>query len=287
MLNKFRENYSNIFVFDDVVDYLNQVISDNKSRYRLTLFHFAKSSGVGSAALVSQILNKKRKLSYQGAEKIIKALKLKGEKKKYFLLLHRLHASRTERERVEARENIFKHKAKPTPYKLKLEQYRFLANWYYPALYILAGLKSTSWDLQDLSEKLQNKVSPQKIKEALEDMVSLGLLVKVADEYTRGVQNPTTEEDFIHIAIFRYHEQMAEMAYEGLETALNQREYCGLTVAVPKSEMKTVKEKIRKFRRELNDYLDPLEKDAEDVYQLNVQLFPLTQLKEEKSHGSN
>jgi hypothetical protein len=55
MLNKFRENYSNIFVFDDVVDYLNQVISDNKSRYRLTLFHFAKSSGVGSAALVTQI----------------------------------------------------------------------------------------------------------------------------------------------------------------------------------------------------------------------------------------
>lgn len=287
MLNKFREHYTDIFIFDDLVDYLNQIISDNKSRYRLTLLHFSKSSGVGSAALLSQILNKKRKLSYQGAEKIIKALNLKGEKKKYFLLLHRLHASRTERERIEARENIFKHKAKPMPNKLKLEQYRFLANWYYPVLFILAGLKSTTWDLQKLSEKLQNKISPQKIKEALEDMVSLGLLIKIGDCYERGVQNLTTEEDFVHIAVFRYHEQMAEMAYEGLESAHQHREYNGLTVAVPKSEIKNIKEKIRNFRKELNDYLDAFEKDSKDVYQLNIQLFPLTQLEEEKSHGSN
>jgi uncharacterized protein YukE len=55
----------------------------------------------------------------------------------------------------------------------------------------------------------------------------------------------------------------------------------GLTAGVPKSLIPEIKQKIRKFRKELNEYLDSYEGESEDVYQVNIQFFPLTRSEEQ------
>ena len=68
----------------------------------------------------------------------------------------------------------------------------------------------------------------------------------------------------------------AQRARAGTGKPLEEREINGLTVAIPHELLPRVKEKIRSFRRELNEYLSHFEPEADDVFQLNIQLFRLT-----------
>ncbi len=72
---------------------------------------------------------------------------------------------------------------------------------------------------------------------------------------------------------------MIDLARDALELAPSEREFNGVTVQIPREHLEGVKERIRKFRKELNEHLSQFETTG-DVYQLNLQLFPLT--KEDK-----
>jgi uncharacterized protein (TIGR02147 family) len=85
-----------------------------------------------------------------------------------------------------------------------------------------------------------------------------------------------TGDDVRKMAIYRYYQQMNAMAEGALDIPKELRELSGLTVAIPRRLLPEVKERIRAFRREMHDFLSQFESEAEEVYQVNVQMFPLT-----------
>jgi uncharacterized protein (TIGR02147 family) len=227
------------------------------------------------------ILNGKRNLSAQSVEKIARGLELKGRERQYFVAMSLRHSSKCPEQRSIAQEKMLQIKKYQDPTLISLEQYRFLSVWYYPVLFVLAGMRACKWDLKWLSSKIGRSVPPQKIRNAIADLVWLGILRQKDSGYERVIVNPTTFEDFEHLTVRRYHQQMLEKAIEGLELPVEEREYNGLTAGVPKSLIPEIKQKIRKFRKELNEYLDSYEGESEDVYQVNIQFFPLTRSEEQ------
>ena len=73
----------------------------------------------------------------------------------------------------------------------------------------------------------------------------------------------------------RFHEQMIEHAKSAIrEVPVEERQICGMTLTVKKEDLKEAKEVIRHFMDRFSSRVD--QKLGEQVYQLNVQFFPLT-----------
>lgn len=265
-----------IFSYTDPSKFLREVVSLRKKQSKLRMGSLAKGAGIGSSSLLSMILTGKRRLNIWHAEKLADALGLKGKHKRYFLAMLRFQNGKTLSERTHAQEEMLKIKQGVALSSLLLEQYRFLSQWYYPVLYILAGLPETDWDLKKISKRLGGRVAPKQIQAALDDLIKLGILKQEGNGYIRLIENPITEEDFMHTAVQSYHQQMIERSLSALEQPIDEREFNGITIAIPKDQLPVIKKKIRDFRKELNEYLEEYEVSAKEVYQINLHLFQLS-----------
>ena len=79
-------------------------------------------------------------------------------------------------------------------------------------------------------------------------------------------------------AIRQYHRQMINNALRALsETTMEEREMTGYSVPLRKKDIPEFKKMMRKFHREIARLA--AKTNADNVYQFNVQLFPLTKQK--------
>jgi uncharacterized protein (TIGR02147 family) len=78
------------------------------------------------------------------------------------------------------------------------------------------------------------------------------------------------------LAVHNYHQAMLARATEALEFDPEDRHFGAVTVAVPVSSVAGLKEAIAAFQERVLDLCDSAEAPAERVYQLNLQLFPLS-----------
>lgn len=268
-----------IFSFNDPREYLRAVLALRKKRNRsFRLSAFAKDVGFASPSLLSMLLSGKRRLAPSAAEKLARSLDLTGKRKSYFLAMTHSQSLRSgPGEKQEAAEAMLLIKTKARKATLALDQYHFLTNWYYPVIYTLAGTSGVSSNPKSLAQRLGRGLTEAEVKTAITALENLGLLRREGEGYVRLAPRLVTDEDVRNVAFPRYHREMNRLAAEAISLPLEQREFNGLTVAIPQALLPTVKERIRKFRTELNEYLSAHETGAEDIFQMNIQLFPLTE----------
>lgn len=271
-----------IFNFDGQREFLAAVIADRKQRNTAqSLRQLAKRAGFKSPATLSMIVTGKRGLSQPAAEKIAKALALVGRRKRYFFELSKLDRAKTEVEKTKVREELYRLKSAAEENLMDIRQYRCLAVWYYPVIYSMIGQANFKADPNWISMRLKEEVSPAQVQEALNDMEEVGMIKKAGETWEQVSGPMTTRDDIKDAGIFSYHNQMLDRAKRSLELPLQDRELNGVTVCISPQQLPIIKEKIRKFRKDLNEYLSQF-KDSSDVYQLNIQFFPHTQKEKSK-----
>jgi len=265
----------NIFSHRNHREYLENVLADAKRKnLAFGLRSFCKRAELGSPAMLSLVLRGRRRLSPKLAEKIASALRLTGRKKKYFFAMASLDGEK-DISRINAiHEDLIQLRSTSDERLLELKQYRFLSTWFYPAIYVLIGLKDFEPDFEKIASKLGRGVSFKDVERAFSDMLALGLIEKVNSSFRQVNAVIETGEDVEHLLITKYHEQMIGLAKTALSLSKGQREMNGLTLAIPESELPKIKERIRQFRKELNVYSSQFSEGK--VFQLNIQFFPLT-----------
>ena len=269
-----------IYEYQDHRKLLRKLVDEQKQNGRdQSLRTIAKKSGFSSPATISMIISGKRKLTIRSAEKLAIGLSLTGRAKKYLIQLSRVSSARSEAERKKAQGGLLRIKALAEPNVLDLMQYQFLSTWYYPVLYVLAGIKNFRRDDAKLAKRLGRGVSEKEIADAFTSLLALGLLSEKEGIWKQEQGALSTAEDVKNIAVYHYHKKMSELAQEALALPLSQREFNGLSVAIPPNLLPEVKNRIRNFRNEMNSFLSAHE-DASEVYQFNIQFFPLTQSEE-------
>jgi uncharacterized protein (TIGR02147 family) len=273
-----------IYLFADYREYLKAVLSKKEKRGDdVRVRTLAETTGYRSASLVSMVLNGRRELSPMAAARFADFLDLKGRRRQYFMAMTQLARANNREKRVQAQERMLNLKgSKSRGDLLELEQYRFLSTWFYPVIYVMAGMKSTRWSTSWIAERLGKGITTEQVKRTLRDLVKLKLLKREKGRYVPLNTSPVTQEDIKDMAVHRYHKNMTNLAQNALDLPLNCREFNGLTIALSERQMPQVKEMIRNFRKQLNDYLTPFEPDAEEVYQFNIHLFQLTEQRSPK-----
>ena len=142
----------------------------------------------------------------------------------------------------------------------------------------LAARADFAADPRWIKAQIRPTISVAQARAALGTLLKLGLLVhdEATGRLVRGEPTLTTGHEVRSVAVRAYHRQMIEQAALALEAVPPEsRDISALTVCVRASSIGELKQRVHRFREEMLDLCDR-EESPEQVYQLNIQLFPLT-----------
>lgn len=268
---------ADVLNFNSASDYLKAVV-DEKTRGGKSLRALTQWSGLGSPATLSLVVRGKRAISEEVENKLVSYLRLTGSRKRYLKALSALTRTRHPEGKLALKEELFYIKHLALAKHLEVKQYEFFSRWYYSVIYVLAGLPNFHPDPNWICQRLGRYVTVKQIESAIANMVDLGLLVREGDGLRQAAGTVLkTEDEVRHLSVRQYHRRMIELSARSLELATELREVTALTVGLPIGKLGEVKQMIRQFRESVDALLDKHQNEADDVYQLNIQFFPLTQ----------
>jgi uncharacterized protein (TIGR02147 family) len=156
--------------------------------------------------------------------------------------------------------------------------------WLSWVLYAMIDQENATFTPADLKRALRPQVSEKQIAEALEKLLSSGD-IEIVGGYARKKNKMISNADKIPPALIR--KLQSELIYLGLESLYkddpSDREISGFTMAMTEEEYQWVRKELRTIRKELQTKLMMAreKKQGKRVYQVNIQLFPLTNEEEE------
>lgn len=243
---------------------------------------FVNKGELGSPSHLKMVIDGSRNLTLSTIPKYVKAIgfKKKMETQLFELLVHYNQESDAD-QKITYFNEIMNLKRKQGLSMLEKHQFDLLAHWFHVAIYVLIDLYDFKDDPEWISERLRKKVTARQVRETLDSLETLKLIEKDPIKGYRQTSGAlSTDEDIKSLGAYRYHQDMLELALDSLKNdTLDVREFNGVTMKISKDKLSVLKEKIRNFRKEINELTSNME-GTDQVYQLNIQLFPLTEVKQ-------
>lgn len=273
-----------IFDYVDHVKFMNDMVEYMKKEIKAFSFrYFAKKSGFASQSALKFFLDNKRNLSSDSISKICKGFSLEPTESKYFESLVKLNQETSNEKKNQYFHEMLKIQKKKKIKLISSDQYEYFSNWYNPAIRELVRCKDFQGDPKWIAKRIFPMISVIEARESLRLLERLGLICKnEKGDYILTERAVTTERELLSMSVRNFHREMGHRAVESLDAvSLDRRDFSGITFGLPASKVQKLKDKLNEFREELNSTLGSLEDETDEVYHLNIQLFPLTK-KEKK-----
>lgn len=273
----------------NITEYLNYrqflqdfYLSKKKGNASYSYRVFINKGDLGSPSHLKMVIDGSRNLTLNTIPKYINAIGFKKKmESQFFELLVHYNQEENADQKIKYFNEIMALKRKQGLSTLEKHQFDLLAHWFHVAIYVLIDLDNFKVDLDWIAERLRKKVSSRQVREALDSLETIGLIEKDEVKGYRQVSGAlSTADDLRHLSVHSYHKDMIELALDSLSNDPSEvREFNGVTLKISKDKLPLLKEKIRNFRREINELTSNMD-GLDQVYQLNVQLFPLTEVKQ-------
>lgn len=275
----------------DYMDY-RQYLSDfyafkkQKSRMDIRPYNyqiFSAAANIKSPNYLKMIIEGRRNLSDDMVLKFAKALGLdKAQTEDFRILVNYTQASDP------AERNVFLKQLSEYRVTQKLKSGEIdqktwdkVPNWVTWIVYALIDQEGVRFDTKSIRTLLRGKASEDEIQQAIDNLLSSGELLR--DETTGELKKaPTSKEAPEEIPVALVRKLQAQLMYLGLESLYqdspNEREFGTLTLSLTKEEFEEIRFKLRQMRKALHkdNAIARASKKGERVYQLNLQLFPVT-----------
>ncbi len=244
---------------------------------------FSAAADIKSPNYLKLVIEGERNLSPKTAKKFAKALGLGRNDAEEFelLVLYGQALDPLERNRHLKKLGEYRMRRRIKSGEVNSEAVAKSPNWAAWVLYALADHKDADFTIGGVKRLLRGRIKESDVERALETLVQNGSLLKDSEtgEIKKGLVMPPTLEE-IPPEIIR--KLQAELIYLGMESLLNdksnEREFGSLTVCLTEAEFEKLKFELRHLRKRIyKDTLVAREQEKGDkVYQLNIQLFPIT-----------
>ena len=256
-------------------DYLLRHLSERQRKNpRLSIRHYARLAGVHPSSL-SRVLNGERLISTEMALKLGQVLKLSSDEMQDLLDLVSL-----ERAVDSSQQSFFQKKIERrrriTPKQVSLEKFKIVASWEHFAIISLIKTKGFRADPFWIAKRLGLEVS--QAHEAVQRLLSTGLAILEGGKLVAVDDGQVeTPHDLSAEAIREHHRQHLRRASEALnQVAIEDREFSGVSVVMNPSDIPAVKKRLRAFMDQFNQDFD--RPDGGEVFQFNVQFYPLSKM---------
>lgn len=159
--------------------------------------------------------------------------------------------------------------------------YDLIAKWEYFAVFELLKTKVDNvLDIKWVSNRLS--ISKDRALSVVSTLDELGFISIKENTFNLNFKNLDTTFDISSLALKEAHKESLEIGINKLnEIDISKRDFSSLSLALNKEQIPVIKSLIREFQDKIYSFLDSENKQAQEVYMLNTQFFPLTE--EERS----
>ncbi len=255
---------------------------------------FAAAADIRSPNYLKLIIDGQRNLSSDMSRKFAKALGLNKEETEEFMALVDFTQATEPLERnrylkvladIRVRQQI-------KTGEINQETWDKVPSWVTWVIYALADQDGMKFEPDELFECMRGKARPEDIRRSLERLINSGELVRdpINNQVYKGRELMLGSEN-VPVALIR--KLQAELIYLGLESLFQDhpqdREFGTQTFCLTEKEFEDMKFELRQLRKRWLKDITVARKAAKGdrVYQLNIQLFPVTAKKKRLSSPSD
>jgi len=230
-----------------------------------------------SHSLLIMILQGKRALKLKHVPFFSGALKLSQSERLYFQALVELNDARSMEEKSLL--STWLKDLNPDGHArfTEVQEFEVISSWIHMAILACCELEGFDGSSKFIQKKLARHASLNEVQSALLRLESVGLIQKSpSGKWEATYAHVVTRNDVSSEAVKKYHCEISELAKQAVMTqSLDEREFQSFTVGVHPDQIPMLKEMIRKFRTQVVQALS--ERPGSDVYNVNLQLFRLTE----------
>ncbi|MCX7727471.1 MAG: TIGR02147 family protein [Chitinispirillaceae bacterium] len=265
-----------IFDYLDYREYLRDYYKEVKREKPFFSYRFIGRKVGMDSSYVIKVMQGNLHISPKKINEFIKLLGLKEKEAEYFETLVHFGRAKTEKERKMYFERIFSISSGKAQ-TLEPHQYEFFQKWYYSAIWSIINCKPFDGDFSKLANLCIPPITTHEAKQAVNLLEKLGLISKKEDGwYYTTEQNLTTGSKWISKAIENYQQEMIRLAEESINRfEKKERDISTVTLCIDEKTLPEIRDYISKFRSSLINLVNSYEGSSR-VYQLNIQLFPLS-----------
>jgi len=271
----------NIFSFTDYADFLNAYVSayGKYSHGPYNLKNWANRLGYRSPSSLAMVLSKQRLPTVKMIVSFSEDFKMSKSERKYLELLVEIERKKQNgKDFSNLLEDANRLSGQSEYQQINYDQFSVVSDWYCYAIKSLVGNRKFVNDHDWIHKALRRKISKAQIKNAIQNLLNVGMIEKGDDgELREGKKKTHTGNQIPSAAIKNHHRGMLIQASQALEEqTVDNRMFQGLTLNFSKEKnLDNAFNDIIEFVNEFNEkYRD--DKGGDSVYQMNLQLFEHT-----------
>jgi len=263
--------------------YIADYYADKKTKSAFTWQEFANEAGFSSRVYLKYVSEGRFNLSESATVRVADAMRLADYEKEYFAEMVKFdHAEKD----VDKKNAFNKMLSIADAHKVKIiegDAFRFFESWKNPVIRELAPSMPGAKPLT-LAHACRPNITAAEVSDVLNFLVKGGFLKKNdKGDYVQTDKSLTTGPMSVTpVAVRTMHRQMGELALDAIEgVAQDKRNFSGVTFGITKEGYDEIVQEIADCRKKV---VAIARKNAaiDEVYRLNMQLFPLTQKQELK-----
>ena len=265
-----------IFTYYDYRKYLDDLVA--YERKRTPVFsnrYIVQKAGFKSPTALKHVIDGKRNLSLESANRFATALKIEGIKRHYFLTLVLFNQTTSLEEREKYLNELLELKRTDSPSRLNEDKYDVFAKWYHLAIRELVELPDYKNSSKWIGRVLSPQIGASDAADSMNLLKRLGLVEKQECAYRSIDKTLATDERVRSVKVVEYHRQMIQLGAESMTRfSCEEREVSGTTLRIKQEDAKLIVTMLRELRKKVLT-LAANSENADQIYQLNFQLFPL------------
>jgi uncharacterized protein (TIGR02147 family) len=270
----------NIYMFLSGASYLNAVYLWKKKTEKLSLDKLSEALNLKSKSHLHGVLNKNKTLSISLREQFSEYLGHNRTKAEYLRLIVGLDQCKKKDEEHQ----IFRALSKIL-YTQKgatcfaPDGYEYLSKWYYPALKELVQILPNA-SHKELGEKIFPPLRRKQVQMGLATLTRLG--IAEGEEHTPlkiNGKNIHTGEETASSAVYQYQKKVMSLGIDALiDIPKEERDISTITMNLNPERLPELKKMFENFRKQVVEFAGTEIKSNDEIYQLNLQLFPVSQV---------
>lgn len=245
--------------------------------------NFSAAADLRSPNYLKMVIEGQRNLSLKMTERFAKVIGLQKMEAEEFttLVLYNQATQPAERNAFLKSLNEIRLAKKMRSGEIRAEEWAKWPDWIGWVLYALCDQEGISPNPLEIKKILRDKVSLEDLRRSIRQLLDLGLItVNLKTGLWEKAKSLVDGADEIPVVLVR--KLQSELMDLGLESLYRdpaeEREFGSLTMALTSEEFDELRFQLRKMRKQINkdQSIRRMNSKGQRVYQLNLQLFPVT-----------
>lgn len=265
-----------IVEYQDYRSYMRDFFEERKRTSDFSWRAFSRLAGFASPSYLRLVCEGKTRLSMVGVSKVVEAMGLTGFRVIYFETLVRLCDEADETKKLKLQEKLREIIKENQVRVVDSDALEYYEKWWNPVIRELAPQMPHAKPL-DIAKRFYPEISAADVRNSMNFLVHAGFLKKVEEGvYKQTEKGVVGSSKAFPMAIRGMHYQMGKLAVDAIkELPSTERFANGITMGVSRKTYERITQEMEDFRKKLLSIIAD-DENCEQVYRMNLQLFPIT-----------